>query len=308
LLLLLVSTGGLLPRFVDPVEAQQTPTIASVTLEPRLATIGDRLKFTIEVEHARSFSVEGPGFDDSFGEFELVRIDEPRAVENGDTTRTTLGYTLTTFTLGSVEVPSLSVRWRGEAGEGTLTTEPQSAIIESVLQPGDDELRPLKPQLEIADEAPSPLLPALYVALFAALTVFGYFLVARAIGGPRVAPAPVIEPEAPLTPAERARVSLDALSRDDLREYYAALASIVRRYLSERYGFAAYAMTRTELQRHMTREELGRWPARLVANLLEQCDAVQFAGFAPAAERAEADLTAAYEIIELTEPAANDVG
>jgi hypothetical protein len=171
-----------------------------------------------------------------------------------------------------------------------------------VLDPGDTELRPLKPQLEIADPAPSPLVPAAYVAIFAALTALGYVLVQRAIGGrPQTLTQ---EPEAiPLTPAERARASLDALSteRGDLQRYYAGIAATVRQYLSERYDFPAYAMTRRELQRHMSRSGLDRWPARLTGNLLEQCDAVQFARFAPAPERQEADLTAAYEIIELTQ-------
>jgi hypothetical protein len=184
-------------------------------------------------------------------------------------------------------------------------TQEQSVIIESVLVAGDNDLRPLKPQFDIADDAPSPLVPGLYVALFAALTTFGYVLVSRAIGARPSAP-PVAPPEITLTPSQRARAALDTLTTSrtaerDLPQHYATIAATIRRYLSERYGFAAYAMTRTELQRHMTREELGRWPARLVANVLEQCDAVQFAGFAPARERAEADLTAAYEVIELTQ-------
>ena len=83
-------------------------------------------------------------------------------------------------------------------------------------------------------------------------------------------------------------------------EFYGALAFTLRHYLSEQFGFPAYAMTRRELQRHTSRAGIDRWPARLTANLLEQCDAVQFAGFRPAPERVEADLTAAYEIIELT--------
>jgi hypothetical protein len=283
--------------------AQQAPVIASVSLTPSLATVGDRLELTIAVDHDAAFTVEGPAFGDDFGPFELVEIEEPRRQGERGPSRTTLGYTLAGFVLGSLELPPLSVRWRGGAAEGTLTTEPQSAIIQSVLVDGDDELRPLKPQLAIAEEAPSPLLPALYVAIFAALTAFGYALVARAVRE-RPEPVPAAAPVPPLTPAERARAALDALklSPADIGGYYATLAAVVRRYLTERYGFAAYAMTRTELQRHMTRADFGRWPARLVANLLEECDAVQFAGFSPAPERADADLTAAYEIIELTEP------
>jgi hypothetical protein len=139
------------------------------------------------------------------------------------------------------------------------------------------------------------------VALFAILTAAGYVLMQRAIGErtPPRAAAPYVP-----TSRERARGALDALTapeaRADVKSYYAIIAVTLRRYLSERFGFPAYAMTRRELQRYMSRSGIDRWPARLTANLLEQCDAVQFAGFRPAEERMDADLTAAYEIIELT--------
>jgi hypothetical protein len=293
----------------DAVSAQQAPTIAGVTVEPRQATVGDRLQLSISVAHDDAYSIAGPGFGDDFGAMELLEIAEPLVARAGPgSSLTTLGYTLASFTTGAHELPPLPVRWTAGGGEGVVETEPQTIVIQSVLDPGDEELRPLKPQLEIADPAPSPLVPAIYVAMFAALTALGYVLVSRAIDArPQTAtpePAPI-----PLTPAERARAALDALSggaRGDLSHYYAAIAATVRRYLSERYGFPAYAMTRRELQRHMSRSGLDRWPARLTGNLLEQCDAVQFAGFAPAPERTEADLTAAYEIIELTQAEVTD--
>jgi hypothetical protein len=288
--------------------AQQAPAIVAVRVTPDTATVGDRLELTIEVDHDDAFTVEGPGFGDSFGKLELIAIADPRTESHDGVSRTTFGYTLAAFVTGAVELPPLPVRWRGAAGEGEISTPAQTITIASVLTPGDDELRPLKPQLDIADPAPPPIVPIAYVAVFAALTALGYVLVSRAIGTrPAAADA---APEIALTPAEAARAALDALAAADaagreLPRYYASIAATVRRYLSERYGFPAYAMTRTELQRHMTREGLGRWPARLTANLLEQCDAVQFAGFAPAPERANADLTAAYEIIELTQPEAS---
>jgi hypothetical protein len=159
----------------------------------------------------------------------------------------------------------------------------------------------LKPQLDVAADAPGPLWPATFVALFALLTALGHLLMQRAIGARPALPMPLASP--PLTPEERARQSLDALAaggHDDPRPYYAGIAFTLRRYLSERFGFPAYAMTRRELQRHMSRSGIDRWPARLMANVLEQCDAVQFAGFRPAGARMDADLTAAYEIVQLT--------
>ncbi len=307
--MLIVSLAGVamlaLALAASPAHAQQAPAIVAVRVTPDTATIGDRLELTIEVDHDDAFTVEGPGFGANFGKLELIAIADPRTESRDGVSRTTFGYTLAAFVTGAVELPRLPVRWRGAAGEGTISTPAQTITIESVLAPNETELRPLKPQLDIADPAPSPIVPITYVAMFVALTALGYVLVSRAVGA-RPAGAAAAS-EIALTPAEAARASLDALAAAgaagcDLASYYATIAVTVRRYLSERYGFPAYAMTRTELQRHMTREELGRWPARLTANLLEECDAVQFAGFSPAPERADADLTAAYEIIELTQP------
>ena len=207
------------------------------------------------------------------------------------------------FKPGDYTIPPMQIGWRATDGtNGTTTSESRAVHIASVLTPGDSNLRPLKPQIELDDPAPPPFMPVLFVALFAALTVFGYSLVARAINA-RPTPVSIPTHAAPTPPADvRARAALDAIAdaTDDLPAYYAAIASTIRGYLSERFGFAAYAMTRRELERSATAAGLDRWPARLTANLLEQCDAVVFATFRPAPERVAADLTAAYEIIGLT--------
>jgi hypothetical protein len=279
--------------------AETRAELVSVTLAPPTATVGDRLTLTIVVDHDDGSTVEGPGFGADFGGLEAVEIAPPRTERRDERLRTTLDYTLTAFATGFFTVPALRVEAGGPEGAVTLETPPQTVNIESVLQPGETELRPLKPQLEIDEEAPSPLSPALIVALFAALTAFGYALVRRAIAErPRSAAA--VASATPLTAHDRAHASLDALAQDDVQAYYAGLAATVRRYLSERFAFGAFAMTRTEMERGMAGAGIDRWPARLTANLLEQCDAVVFAGFRPPRERIEADLTAAYEIVELT--------
>ena len=79
---------------------------------------------------------------------------------------------------------------------------------------------------------------------------------------------------------------------------YRKLASAVRGVLSDRYGFAAFALTTGELQGRMEARGIDRWQARLVGGLLQNCDAVVYAGYLPAGERRQADLTMAREIIE----------
>ena len=86
----------------------------------------------------------------------------------------------------------------------------------------------------------------------------------------------------------------------DLVAYYTALGNAVRRYLTERYDFPAFALTTRELEAEMMHRGLDRWQVRVAGGLLEQCDAVVYARYRPAAERADADLTAAYEVVEMS--------
>jgi hypothetical protein len=286
-------------------QAAPPPAIVSVAADPSRATVGDRITLTIVVDHDDATTVEGAGFGADAGEFEIVAVAPPRTEPHNGVSRTTIAYTLTAFRTGDLTIPPQTIAYRGPDGNGTMTTGPTTVQIVSVLAPGETDLRPLKPQIDLKEPAPSPVVPALFVAAMAALTAFGYFLVRRAVGiHPTAAVVPAPAPEPP-SAREMARAALDAIAGADLAstdpaEYYAQIAATVRAYLSARFAFPAYAMTRSELERDAAGAHIERWPARLIANLLEQCDAVEFAAFRPAPERRAADLTAAYEIVELT--------
>src|SRR5688572_7619674 len=89
--------------------AQQAPTIDSASLSPDTATIGDHLTMTIDVLHDDAFSIEGPGFGDNFGDFELLEIAEPQRGSASGAPRTSLSYTFTTFKVGELELPPLAI-------------------------------------------------------------------------------------------------------------------------------------------------------------------------------------------------------
>lgn len=297
--------------------AQQPPiTRPAVTLIPDSATVGDRLTLTITVDHADGIDIiDAPTFGADFGGLDLIDVAQPVTAQlSPGLRRTTLVYTLAAFRTGAFTVPAMTLAWTdGRTTGATGSTEPRTVTINSVLAPGDTSLRPLKPQLDVPQAAPSPAVPALVVAFFAVFTVAGYIMYFRIVAIPPPTPAVAAPVAPPAPPHVRARASLDALAgadfaERDAAEYYARIAGTVRRYLSERFAVAAYAMTRTEIAAGMTAAGIDRWPARLAANLLEQCESVEFAGFRPAPDRRAADLAAAYEIIELTaEPDAQPI-
>ncbi len=59
-------------------------------------------------------------------------------------------------------------------------------------------------------------------------------------------------------------------------------------------------MTPRELDERLEATSMNKLAARQAVATLEQCQSVQFAGYVPARERAEADLMAAAEIVRLT--------
>lgn len=286
-------------------QAASPPSIVSAAATPARATVGDRITLTIVVDHDTVTTVEGAGFGADTGAFEIVHVALPRTEQHAGQSRTTIAYTITAFRTGDLTIPPQSLTYSGPDGSDTLLTSSLDVTITSVLAPGEAELRPLKPQLNIAEPAPPAVVPALFVAALAAMTAFGYVLMRRAFAI-RPAGAGIIAPAAvALALEEEARAALDAIAVSDLgsadvAEYYTRIAATVRAYLSARFAFPAYAMTRSELERGAERAGIDRWPARVIGNLLEQCDAVEFAAFRPAPERRAADLTAAYAVIELT--------
>ncbi len=62
-------------------------------------------------------------------------------------------------------------------------------------------------------------------------------------------------------------------------------------------------MTPSEIEKQLAATDMNKLAVRQAVSTLEQCQAVQFAGYEPARERAETDLAGAREIVRLTSEA-----
>jgi len=292
-----------------PVSAEE-PVIQGVDVFlPDRVTVGDQVRYVITIE-------SDPGL-----EFSLVPSSLPAFIEvvgaaevtsrpiGGGRVEITMSLLLAAFVPGELEVPPLVLRYFGpEVAGGELRTPATQLSVASVLpaEPAIPQPRDLKPQAVIGAPEPGWVIPAL-AASAATLAIVVLLLYARTRAVKRrlaYVPAPVIEAE---LPEDRARGVLDnaaaGFSREgDYVEYYSSIGVTVRRYLTERYGFPAFALTTRELEAEMLKRGLDRWQVRVASGLLEQCDSVVYASYRPAAERADADLTAAYEIVEMSRP------
>ena len=287
----------------------EDPVVVDLRIDaPAVVTVGDRVGYTIvaEVDEGTSITLAPAGLP-----AEVALVDAPvttrMALDKGRE-QVTISFQVAPFATGELLLPPLPLRYSSPDGSsGTIETGSSVIEVTSVL-PATGQVTPrdLKPQAEVGKSPatwPLPVLVAL-VSVLALLSVT--VLVRRRVVQRRVARA--LRRVVVVTgPEDVAREALDAAGAEfstsgDFVSYYTALGNAVRDYLTHRFGFPAFALTTRELENAMLRLGLDRWQVRVASGLLEQCDAVVYARYRPAAERADADLTAAYEVVEMSRP------
>ena len=292
-----------------PAAAQQ-PVTLHAAIDRDVVTVGDRIRATVTLTLPADAQADLTALETQFGELELLVVGLPQDTLLGDGRREVkVTYEVAAFRTGAVELPVLSLPVRLPDGATVSpSTSPLAVTVESVIPPDENptDVRDLKPQISYplasGISRRSIALAIAAVALALALTL----ILLRWLRRPRPVVAPL--PEAPLSPEAAARAELDRiaglglLEQGDIKQFHALLAACVRRYLTARYNFPAFAMTTTELRRRMEDYGVGRWQARLVVGLLTESDAVNFAQYVPARTRCEQNIEVAYQIVDAGEP------
>ena len=285
--------------------AQEAPLDLRVDLEPRRATLGDRVRLTIAVEHADDLLVtaEPPASRPALA---IVEAAPPATADLGaGRLRTEFAFTFAAFELGVARPDPVVVRWlRADGRSGAAEASPPPFEVVSAAVGDPSALRPLKPQAAWG-EPPAPWLrPALVGGGALAAAAIALLAVRRLR---RRAPAPAPAPAAPgLEPEIEARRRLEeiaasgAIGAREYEAFYGAIALVMRRYLEARFAFPATALTTPELDGRMAGAGVERWQSRLAEGLLDRCDAAVYAGAAPDPASADHDLTVAFEIVELS--------
>lgn len=258
--------------------------------------IGQQTTLDIEVLTPPGAVVDVDALNASWGGVEVIRRVSHTVSPEGDLERHRVRLVVAPFALGEQEiVPAFFVDVDGVVEE--RSGAPFRWTVASTLPPGVPlEISPLAPPRPIGG-AESPFLrPALAAGavLAAVVAVLAAWGAARWVAS---RPRKAVPPAEEAVPAVPALQPAEQLIDTDPAAAYRYVAAAVRGAIGLRYGVPAAAMTSGEIRGRMEAEGIDRWEARLVAGLLEQCDAVVYAGYRPAPERRRADLVTAREII-----------
>lgn len=293
------------------VSAQQSAkfTVES-SLLPNVATLGEPVQLIITVRHSQNLliSVGEPtstnNMELSLVEAKVPIFDNPLKGEIDGMATTTFEFTITAYQLGDMQAGDIVISWLDSNGStGSSPVKPPVLIIEPIRAQGDDQLRPLRPQLLASSFPVWWQRSEIMITAFALASLTLLVIVWRRS---RIEPANIsLAVEANRFEAD-ARARLDALQTSTLsndatyRYFYSELSTVIRSYIEMRFGFNATSLTTSELRDRFDTVGVGQWQARLIDGLLERCDNSVYARSHPDPTSANHDLTLAYEIIELS--------
>lgn len=291
-----------------PVARAEDPPLVSVDtrVDIETITVGDRIRLTIVAQGVEGVVFEQPPAPEAFGPFEILdqRIGTPQTTPDGGTLLR-LEFTVTAFQTGVLTIPGLPITYTDPNGERQNVLAPDMPIgVRSVIANDPNaQLLDIKPPVAIPGAAVSYTEAAATAMMVAAALALTIMLLRRQRNRPAPLPAPVIRPA--FSPEEAARAELvdieaaGLLERGDYEAYYRRISHCLRMYLEQRYGFPALSMTTNELREALGKEGVDRWQARVVSGLIEECDAVRWAGYLPAQARAGRAIIQAHEVLEM---------
>jgi hypothetical protein len=279
----------------EALEQRLGDAVCRLELDGREVSLSGELKLTLSIEGRAPVEVETPRPLTPSPDWR-VRSEPPRTTELGGGRQLwQQTFHLEPFQAGlGVPLPIAPVRYRTgyELRDWTVSWPPQAIHVNTALPDADlgharsvtgiEELPPEEPRRRIAWFVAAAVLFAVFLILAASL-----FLRQRVTGPQR------------LTPLARALAELHLLeARGAQPEDLPRLADIVRQFLEDHFQLRATRQTTAEFMAALhDRSGLNEAGVKRIAELLQRCDLVKFAGRRPPPEECESLLQSARHVI-----------
>jgi hypothetical protein len=256
-------------------------------------TVGDWVGYDLIVNTPAGFTAEVPPAPTSaLGEWEVRECAALPAANIDGGTQSGWHCTLTIWTVGYHALPTQIVKVINPDGSsGRATTQPLSIEVVSVLDEQASNIKPLKPQLTMNQQANYLLIIglSLLAVLLAGFLVWAvlYWRRHRPVLAPVEGPPPVRDPiGAALAELDRIQ-RMELVAQNRMVDHYSLIADVLRRFISDRYSVPALERTTSEVRAALAHPAMLQRRDFLLA-LLAEADGVKFARQLPDATQAMA--------------------
>jgi hypothetical protein len=290
-----------------PLQAQDTRPIIEVNsaVDTAVITIGDRIRYTLTIDHKSGMRVEQPGAGVNLGQFEIkdYKIYDP--VKKDDHRVLKYEYVISVFDTGTFIIPPFPVAYFPTDSLGEykiIEASPITIFVRSVIQDEKRELRDIRPPIEIPFNYWFLISMAAVVVFLCLAGYFGYIFYKR-----RQEQGYLFLPPAPPRPAhEIALAAIETLlvkgllEKGDYKEFYSEISEIIRRYIEGRYFVQALEETSLEIMHDMRDQDISRELYQILGEFLELADLVKFAKYRPDDRENEMTIVQARRLVEET--------
>lgn len=268
-------------------------------------TIGDRITYTLSINHVDTMRVEKPGEGVNLGQFEIkdYKIYDP--VREQGRVEEKFEYVISVFDTGTFVIPPFPVAYFPTDSLGDyklIEANPITIFVESVIQDEERQLRDVSPPIDIPFDYFVLFTVLASVILIGMMVFFGYRLYKK-----RKETGYLIRPPEPPRPAhEIALEAIEALIKKDLiaegliKEFYIEISEIIRRYIEGRFFIPALEETSSEILRELKNQDIDEEIQIHAKEFLELSDLVKFAKYKPVDEENQKIISLSKEFIEAT--------
>jgi len=275
----------------------------TATVDSQTVTIGDWIRYSVDIKHPAGIVVAIPSFKDTLGKFDIVQQDSLIRTEENNAVELKKNFVITRFDAGSHIIPPFVVQYRDAAGNILFAQSNLIPVeVRGVEVDTSKSIRDIKPPRSIPLSAEEI---ALYAALALLVVAAGYGIFYYIKKKKRVVAA--TEEAVPDIPAHvLALLQLDELEQKQLWQkgefklYYSEATEIIRRYFEKRYGILALEMTTGEVMEQLQKLKIEHSMLLSIEQLLSWADLVKFAKYRPSATECSDVLPAARKIVEKT--------
>lgn len=262
-------------------------------------TIGDRIKFTIEITASRSTLIQMPAFKDHLiGDFE-IKDSANKTLERLFGKKTLrYWYDITAYSAGKKEIPAIDIKYKPASVKdwAVKKTNVLSVDVRSVL--------PKEFPADIKDvKGPVSFFAInwfLAGALLTGLIVLALLL--AAIKRAREKKPIRLPHETALEELETIRSRL--INSGDIKEYFVGVSDCIRRYIERSFRLKAPEMTTEEFLNSLRDSTALTAPHKdLLRGFMNACDLVKFARYKPTGKETENVYVTAKNFVEETKEA-----
>ncbi len=281
--------------------AQERISVES-TIDKQSVTIGDVVRYTVQISADTSLVVDSLAVGGNLGMFE-VKDYSPRQSKIEDGMRkSSESFDITTFTTGDYQIPPITIRYLTPQGETKqISTDPIAIKVNSLLKGEEGEdIKPLRGPRSFERDFPWWWFVIGTVVIAAAVL---FYLMYRRAGRPIDLGREAVDTRLPWEIAldELGKLkNSDWVARGLYKEYYLRLSEIFRKYLERRYGISALERTTHEIIMEFRGLSLEKREEEAIRHFLEECDLVKFAKYDPTSEDIERHFQMAHDFVMQT--------